>query len=75
MKNRNRALEKQLLAILTIDDSGFVVYDGPGPASQRTGSQAQALIDWYLYRNTKEKPLDAEIFEKIVMEKMKNLKK
>ena len=66
MTVRNRQREQQLLDLLTLDDDGCVVYDGPGPRAQRTGSQAHLLIDWFLYRNAKEKPIDAELFESYV---------
>ena len=67
---RNRHREQELLQLLNVDFNGFVIYDGPGPISERTGSSAQILIDWYLYRDAKEKPLDAEMFVKMMDKKL-----
>ena len=62
---RQRAREQQLLDLLTLDDEGCVVYAGRGPISQRTGSPARILIDWFLYKDAKEKPIDADLFEQL----------
>lgn len=67
---RDHKKEKKLLSLLTVDESGFVIYEGPGTVAERTGSLATLLIDWYLYRNTKEKPLDAEIFRDLIERKL-----
>ena len=60
---RDRRREQQLLELLTLDDDGCVIYEGRGPVNQRTGSPARLLIDWFLYKDAKEKPLDADLFE------------
>ena len=70
MKVRNRAREQQVLDLLTLDDEGCVVYPGRGPISQRTGSPARILIEWLLYKDAKEKPLDADLFEDYVKKLM-----
>lgn len=59
---RNKRLETKILNGLTINESGFVIYPGKGPEIERTGSPAQLLIDWFLYKNGTEKPLDFDIF-------------
>ena len=59
---RNKKRETELLNLLTLNESGFVIYPGKGPEVQRTGSPAQLLIDWFLYKHGKEKPLDFHIF-------------
>ena len=58
---RNKKRETQLLNLLTLNESGFVIYPGKGPEIQRTGSPAQLLIDWFLYKQG-TKPLDFDIF-------------
>ena len=54
--------------MLTIDESGFVIYSGKGPEIERTGSPAQLLIDWFLYKKGNEKPLDFDIFVQHIKE-------
>ena len=62
ISKRNRKLEREILSKLTLNESGFVVYPGKGPEDERTGSLAQLLIDWYLYKKGNQKPLDFNIF-------------
>ena len=58
--NKNR--ETELLNLLTINESGFVVYPGKESEDKRTGSPAKLLIEWFLYKRGTEKPLDFDIF-------------
>jgi hypothetical protein len=63
---RDPKKEQEILNKLEVDESGFVVFKGHGPLRQRTGSQAMALINWHLYRDAKEKPLDYDIFHDFI---------
>ena len=67
---KNPDLEKEILKLVNVDDRGMIVYDGPGPESERTGSPIRLLIQWYLYREG-EKPLDFDIFK----EEIKTIKR
>lgn len=58
---RNRKLEKKIMKLITVNDSGMIIYPGKGPEVDRTGSPAQFLIDWHLYK-IGTKPLDYDIF-------------
>ena len=64
--SRNVNLEKYLMKVLPNDGSGNIIYDGPGQASQRTGSPIRLLIDWALYRKGTEKPIDELIFKDVI---------
>lgn len=66
LKRRNKKAERDILKLLEIDDSGFVIYPGKGSVDERTGSLAQELVEWYLYRDSDEKPFDANIFVKMI---------
>ena len=68
-KTRDRKREEELLKLLNVDDSGFVIYPGPGPIRDRTGSPAYQLINWFLYKDGDEKPLDFPVFVQIIKEK------
>jgi hypothetical protein len=59
---RNKKREAELIHLLTLNESGFIIYPGKESEDERTGSPAQLLIDWYLYKSGKEKPLDFDIF-------------
>ena len=61
VKVRKRGKEKEILKSITVNDEGMIVYPGKGPESKRTGSPAQFLIEWYLYKEG-TKPLDYDIF-------------
>jgi hypothetical protein len=63
---RNKQKEEELLRKLNLDESGFVIYPGTGTIQQRTGSPAMALINWHLYREGREKPLDYDIFKDLI---------
>ena len=63
-RGRNSKLERDILSLLkdNIDESGFIVYNGEGSRKNRTGSAVNKLIEWFLYKNSPTKPLDADIF-------------
>lgn len=63
---RDRAKERELLSKCTVSESGMIIYPGSAREDARTGSPITQLIDWYLYRTGKEKPLDYEIFEDFI---------
>ena len=67
---RDRKRERDIMNKLTLNDSGFVIYPGKGPEYERTGSPFQLLIDWFLYKKGKEKPLDFDIFVQHLNETM-----
>ena len=58
---RNRRLERNIMKLISVNDEGMIVYTGKGPEVERTGSPAQFLIDWHLYK-IGIKPLDYDIF-------------
>lgn len=68
---RDRAKEKKILKSLTIDQSGMVIYPGKGSIESRTGSNAQLLIEWFLYKALKEKPIDADMFADLLSKIMR----
>jgi hypothetical protein len=62
----DRELEEKYLKQLDIDPSGFLIYPGSAPISQRKGSQALDLIRWHLYKNSHIKPVDYTLFKDLV---------
>ena len=71
--SRNRKKENELLDLLEIDDSGFILYPAPShvPLSERRGSPVVQLIDYYLYPNTvREKPIDYDLFLDLIKSKL-----
>ena len=75
LKRIDKAAERDILKLIDVDESGFVIYPGNGPIETRTGSPAQQLIEWYLYRNSETKPLDANIFVDMIDNLLKEIKK
>ena len=61
LTRRKNKREKELLDLLTVDDSGMVIWPGRGSVEERTGSPARMLIEWHLYK-TGTKPLDYDIY-------------
>lgn len=61
VKVRKREKERELMKMIAVNDEGMIVYQGKGPEAERTGSPAQFLIEWYLYKEG-TKPLDFDIF-------------
>ena len=62
---RRRAKEKEILKRITVNNEGMIVYPGKGPEVERTGSPAQFLIEWYLYKEG-IKPVDYDIFVSMI---------
>ena len=60
-RKRDSKLENKILKLLNVNSSGMIIYDGKGRESDRTGSPAKMLIDYFLYKHG-TKPLDYDIF-------------
>ena len=58
-----QTLEKNLLGVLPVDESGFMVYPGTGSTADRTGAPIRRLLDWILYEKGEAKPIDASVFK------------
>ena len=70
-QERNFKKEKELLSKCTVTEDGFIVYPGDAPLNQRIGSPVTQLIEWYLYKNSNEKPIDSDLFKAFVDEQIK----
>lgn len=57
-----RQIERKLIKLLPINQSGMIVYPGKNSQDLRTGSAARTLIQWFLYKCGDQKPIDEGIF-------------
>lgn len=67
---RDKKKEQALLEKCTVSESGLIIYPGTGDEEKRTGSPVKLLIDWYLYQEADEKPMDADIFKDFINGKL-----
>lgn len=67
---KNLKLEQYITSQLLTNDEGRIIYKGTGPVADRIGSPLRLLIDFVLYEEADEKPLDTDYFRRYLIDQL-----